>query len=287
MPAPMFETADQLSPAELAAVWNAGFASYYFDVSMSEARLLEHVRRSGIALEESIVMSAGGGRIGLSLLADEETEDGRRRGWIGGFGIAAAHRGKGWARRLIGEHIARFRSAGFAEVRLEVIDYNPARRVYAEAGFAELRTLRSFAGVPDPSWAAQAMPLATLGREDLAEWHAQLHGGQMPTWRRCLPTLRRVLAEEPRAETLAVETDEGYPACALVLPGPERITILDAAAVSRDAAFELVGGLARTYPGQPFRLVDEPADGPLAEACAQYGLREVIRQVEMVWAESG
>lgn len=319
-PAPTvsFETADRLGIEALVAVWNAGFAGYYLDVSMSAAKLEQHVRRAGVRLEDSLVLLVGGERAGFSLLACEE-ESGEevggvasggavpseergakadagsvercgsssgaagKRGWIGGFGIAPAHRGRGWAGKLIAEHLLRADRAGYASVQLEVIEHNPARRVYREAGFQEEGTLHSFSGVPDPSWAAHGMPLTRLSTEDLEDWHGPLHGGRPPTWRRDLPTLRRVLAEEGRAEAWAVEDDEGYPACALVAPGEGRIQILDAAAATKDAAHDLLAGLARIHPGQPFLLIDEPAESPLAAACAQFGLREAIRQVAMRW----
>lgn len=287
-----FETADRLGIEALVAVWNAGFAGYYLDVSMSAAKLEQHVRRAGVRLEDSLVLLVGGERAGFSLLACEagngeavggEASGGTvgKCGWIGGLGIAPAHRGRGWAGKLVAEHLLRADRLGYTTVQLEVIAHNPARRVYREAGFEEEGELVSYSGVPDPSWAAHGMPLTPLRAEDLQDWHGPLHGEVRPTWRRDVPTLRRILAEEPRAETWAVEDEEGYPACALVAPIAGRIQILDAAAATREAAHDLLAGLARAHPGQPFLLIDEPAGSPLAEACAQFGMREAIRQVAM------
>lgn len=295
MPEPVMSaqtlSADRLTMAELVRVWNAGFAGYYVDVTMTEAKLAQHVRRAGIALAESVVLATGAERIGFSLLAvtggPAAGGGAARSGWIGGFGVAPAQRGRGWAGRLIAAQLARAAAAGLAEVRLEVIAHNPARRVYREAGFAEEGELRSFSGVPDPAWAAQGLPLTRLPVADVAEWHGPLHGDRQPTWRRELPTLARILHEEARAEAWAVEDEEGYPACALVLPEAGRIQILDAAAVGRAAAHDLLAGLAREYPGQGFLLIDEPAESPLAAVCAEFGLREALQQVGMRWTAPG
>lgn len=68
-----------------------------------------------------------------------------RRGWIGGFGVAPEHRGRGYATQLLHTIEETARERGLRSIQLEVLADNlPAIQAYRGAGFEIVRTLRSF-----------------------------------------------------------------------------------------------------------------------------------------------
>lgn len=276
---PAITTADRLSSAELLDIWNRGFAGYFVDNTMDEARLAKHIRWSGVDLARSAVLLVDDKPAAFSLAAIDDHAGGPAA-WIAGFGVAPEHRRQGLAGALMRGHCEILDEAGVQEALLEVIDENPARRVYAAAGFRETRTLHSFQGVPQVP--AAATPCQRLDVSSLDALHATLHAGFTPVWRRRLAGLHRILEDAPSAELLAVPAHTGHSAFALAIPGPERLTLLDAAAIDPDAAAQLVSGLAAAHPGRPLRIIDEPTDGPLAQAFVAAGLPPFLTQLEMV-----
>jgi hypothetical protein len=245
---------------------------------MDEARLERHLRWSGVDLARSAVLLVSGKPAAFSLAALER-RGGEMTAWIAGFGVAPEHRRQGLAGRLMREHCEVLDEAGVRETLLEVIDENPARRVYAAAGFREVRALLSFQGHPIGPLPVRCQPLTPA---DFQSLHVSLNHVHRPVWRRDLHVLERMLQDLPTAQLLAVPAVAGYAAYALVVAGPERIGILDAAAADADSAQRLVSGLAAEFPGQPMRIIDQPERSPLAEAFAAAEMTRLLAQFEMV-----
>jgi len=273
-------TADRLSTAELLEIWNRGFAGYFVDDTMDEARLAKHIRWSGVDLARSAVLLVDEKPAAFSLAAFDDRAGGRAA-WVAGIGVAPEHRRRGLAGVLMRGHCEILDNAGVRETFLEVIDENPARRVYGAAGFREVRTLLSFQGNLQPSNAAQCERLDLSAFESL---HASLHDGVQPVWRRDLPVLRRIIADTPAAQLVAAPAGAGFAAYALVVPHAERIAILDAAAADAASAGDLVAGLDAAFPGLPMRIIDEPAGSAMAEAFAAAGISTLLTQIEMLRA---
>lgn len=271
--------ADRLSPAELLDVWNRGFSGYYVDNTMDEKRLAAHLRWSGVDLSKSAVLLVEEKPAAFSLAAVER-RGGRHAAWIAGFGVAPEHRRKGLAGALMRGHCEMLDAAGIVETTLEVIDENPARRVYAAVGFQELRTLISYQGAARPEDGAPAA-LERLEMRALEELHARLHKQVPPVWRRELVVLNRIVEDSPAAELLAVPNRDSYGAYALAIAGPERVSLLDACAAEAESARRLVGGLAAAFGGKPMRIIDEPAGSAMGLALREAGLGALLTQLEM------
>lgn len=254
----------------LLALWNTAYGGYLVPLTFDEAMLGRHLRRSGMDLERSVVGQIGGELFGLSLAAFRD-QGSSCRAWIGGFGVGEPFRRRGLATRLMTAHLERLESEGVGEVWLEVIDANPAREVYRRCGFAETRELKMFEGSP----AAGTDAGEILSAEALAERHAALNPDR-PTWRRELPTLADSLAHDGAG---AIGVEGAYAVAAVQ---GERLSVLDAAAADESAANAILGALALRWPGLPMRLLDEPADTPLARACAAAGFANPLNQLEMV-----
>lgn len=274
-------TADHLPLVDLLDIWNRGFSGYFVDNTMDESRLARHIRWSAVDLARSAVLLVDQKPAGFSLAAIER-RGGGPAAWIAGFGVAPEHRRKGLAGQLMREHCRMLDNAGVIETLLEVIDVNPARRVYSAAGFRETRTLLSLQGVPREAREPSPVEAARLELSALEELHASLHAQSPPVWRRELPALGRILADQESAELLALPAESGYTAYALIMAGSERVALLDACASDAASAGLLIRALAHAFPGKILRIIDEPEASPMIEAMAASGIAAFLTQVEMV-----
>ncbi len=268
------EPAAALPIEQLAAVWNRAYEGYFVPLVFDVDMMARHLHRADVGLALSRVLRRDGELVGVSLAARRGT-----RGYIAGFGIAAAVRRQGLAGLLIGAHLRALADAGLNAVQLEVIEQNPAREVYRQAGFVETRMLALLEGPLDAPSEAPAPPAAFLAGPQLQAVHVRTHAGVSPTWRRDWPTLAEDLA---RGAFEALGVGEPAQAHACVQAAGERATLVDAAAVDEAAGACLLDALAVQWPGRHWRLVDEPVDSPLYRAAVARGLRVALRQVEMV-----
>ena len=269
-PAVTFAAASHFTLGELVPLWNRSYEAYFVPLTFDAAQLAWHLTRSDVELVSSVVGFADGGPFGLSLAGVRGG-----RAWIGGFGIAMEHRRKGLATILMAEHLSRLRARGLGDVRLEVIQANPAREVYRRCGFAETRELLAFGGHPVSAHAE----LEDVDVNDLVRAHSRLHRAT-PVWRRQAETLVHDI--EAGAEPLALRRGGEIAAFAVVEPRTDRLSIHDAAAADAGSAGALLGALAARFPGLRLRLIDEPGDTPIADAAAAAGLSVDLKQVEMI-----
>ncbi len=271
--------ASDFGAAELTALWNRAYEGYFVPIAFDEQRFARHLRRGNVELALSRVMVADGAACGISLV-------GRRgeRAYLAGFGIGASHRRQGLAAQLIGAQMAALSRARIGHALLEVIEQNPARALYRQAGFTELRMLEvlEWSGEARAPSSAPAHVLAhALDTAALAAVHSACSALCRPTWRRELPTVQDAVEREG-AVALGVRQGAVTRAYA-VLPRPQdpQGVLLDAAAIDDDAAHQLLDMLALAHPGVRWRLVDEPPDSALCRAAFARGAATVIRQVEM------
>jgi len=254
---------------ELTALWNRSYEDYFVPIAFDRAMFERHVRRAQADLGLSRVIVADGEACGLSLV-------GRRgpRAYLAGFGIASAQRRRGLAKQLIEAQLRDLSAAGIAQVQLEVIEQNPARQLYQQAGFVETRTLEVLEGSFEPrAGVASTAPDA----DALAALHAACTAVSRPTWRREWPTVQGALAHDGAA-ALGAPTG-GY---AILLPPALPLhMLLDAAAPDEASAHALLDALAQARPGARWRLVDEPEGSALHRALTARGATVVIRQIEM------
>ena len=94
------EPASRFTHAELAAIFNAGYEGYFTPFTLDEAAFRFMVTTFDDDLDASRVLLVDGEPAGICKLAIRAD-----RGWIGGLGVAAAHRGKGLGEALMREVI--------------------------------------------------------------------------------------------------------------------------------------------------------------------------------------
>ncbi|HEU0053710.1 MAG TPA: GNAT family N-acetyltransferase, partial [Longimicrobium sp.] len=87
--------ASTLMLSELTRLWNAGYTDYFVPIQLDEARMRRHLACGPVDLSRSLVVMDGGTPVAFSFLATRG-----ERGWIGRFGVAPSHRGRGIAYTL-------------------------------------------------------------------------------------------------------------------------------------------------------------------------------------------
>jgi ribosomal protein S18 acetylase RimI-like enzyme len=131
------EPASRYSYAELAETFNAGYEGYFTPFNLDEAAFRLMSTAFDDDLDASRVALIDGAPAGICKLAIRGD-----RGWIGGIGVAAPHRGTGVGEALMRAVLDEARSRGLREVWLEVLVQNePAIRLYEKLGFEIVREL--------------------------------------------------------------------------------------------------------------------------------------------------
>ncbi len=264
-----------LSSAELAAAFNIVYADYAVPFTMTEAAARRHVAAHAIAPDRSILWRDDAGEVvGLAALGVRG-----ERGWVGGFGLAPAWRGRGLSGVLLGQLLDRAREAGLRRVQLEVITTNArAIRTYERAGFGRARELLILAS-------DEAAP-AEAGANDVREGDpatllvAPPIAVPTPAWQRepaslaADPDLRGLVLGDPASPRAFVV----YSATAIA------VQIGALAGVSADALAALTRALASRLPGRSLRLANEPEESLVPTALLAASWRETLRQYEMICA---
>jgi len=257
----------------LLALWNAGYEGYFVPITLTGEQLERHIRCGGIDLDRSLVMRVDGEPAAFSLLGTDG-----ERGWIGGFGVAPAFRGRGLSYALMREHAARFREWGMRHVRLELFEQNWVRKTYQAAGFRVTRRLPYLTGAAP----ASGDPLPAVPIDAALEHHARLHADFPASWNREPRFLRRAF---PAGGEIAIAGPPERPSgILLAAPTGERVRVYDAAAEDDASAARLVEALGATYPGRSVIVVNEPEGSPVHRALLAAGFVEESAQLEMHWA---
>jgi ribosomal protein S18 acetylase RimI-like enzyme len=274
--------AASFSLSALAGIFNRAFAGYALPITQTEETLGAMIANNDVSLADSLVLLDGptGEPVGLNLLALRPP-----RGWIAGMGVDLGRRGQGHGAALMRAIIERARALGMSSLLLEVLEHNePARRLYRQTGFAEVRTLQVFNGplaqrpvrMESGAYEVRAVSVADMLARFEA-WHPMA-----PSWQRERSSLLH-LAPRLRAHELLVA---GEPrAYALHAPSGAGVALLDAAAAPGPGAVaalaELLLAITEEKERAPLRAINVSADDPLGAALTELGCAVMTQQVEM------
>jgi GNAT superfamily N-acetyltransferase len=268
---------DRLDSARRAPAFNAVYENYVVPVALTDEQFRDHVTTHDVLASGSPVWLDEHGDVAALALLGVRGE----RGWIGGFGIASAHRGRGLSHALTEEAVGSARRLGLRDVRLEVLVDNPrAIRTYEAAGFTRTRDLRVLVRPGDaPPLPVAALP-ATPVDMDRAIAIAAAFDRTVPCWQREPASLAHVRG----LEGLAFGNAETPSAAALVRAVGDGLRVGLFAARDGTAAAGALAALAARWPGFGLTVVNEPEESPLQATYAACGFREVHRQHEMMRA---
>jgi ribosomal protein S18 acetylase RimI-like enzyme len=270
-------TLDRIEPARRAAAFNAVYENYLMPVALTDEQFRDHVTTHDVLASGSPVWLDDDGAVAALALLGVRGE----RGWIGGFGIAAAHRGRGLSHALTEETLANARTLGLQDVRLEVLVDNPrAIRSYETAGFVRTRDLRVLVRPGD----APALPVAALAITPVAVDRAIAIGAAFDRTAPCWQREPASLAHVNGLEGLAFGNEASPSAAALARRIGDGVRIGLFAARDGTAAAGALAALIARWPGAGITVVNEPEESPLQATYAACGFREVHRQHEMIRA---
>lgn len=254
--------------------FNRVYEGYLLPLRLTTSQVAQHFALNDIAREHSPVwLDDAGAVVALAALGLHD-----RRGWVGGFGVAPAARGRGLGTLLIATVIETALKLGLRRVQLEVLVGNEiARRLYEQARFVHRRRLDTFerpVSAPPPlASVADEMdeidPLAALAWVDA-------HRVEPAAWQREPARLARL----PDLQALAVGPSAAPRAVAVYIAGAA-VSLLDLVGPPTALAV-LLATLATRFPDSRLRVGNEASSSPLAAALVASGWREVIRQYEMV-----
>ena len=257
------EPASRFSLAELAAIFNAGYEGYFTPLTLDEAGFRFMVTTCDDDLDASRVLLVDGEPAGICKLGIR-----RDRGWIGGLGVAAAHRGKGLGEALMREVIDVARARGLRELWLEVLTPNaPAFALYRKLGFETVRDVEVWAlesRVAQPQETVSSVPL------EQAQTRIARERGQREPWQR---------ADESVAHYEDVEALESERGVILFKRSGERISLLQAVADDEDGARELIEALPAD--ASALHWLNGPEGDPFNAAIASLGGTRTWTQHEM------
>ena len=277
-----FVSAASFTLDTLGEIFTHCFEGYFYAATVTAAMLSQRIRTENLDLLRSVVIQQGGDAVGIALIGLRG-----ERAWCGGFGVAAAARGQGYAHRLAAAMLDQARAAGVHEFSLEVLTRNaPAITTYLRAGMRARRDLRVLEwrspenqeqGTKDKEQTRNLQPLiSNLQSSTLLEHFTALH--PVPAaWQRDLPALL-VRAGLQSLAIMAGDRPVAYLLFQLNAEG--RAQIADLGAERADQARILLAALQQR--AQHIVSVNEPADSPLTPAFDQLGFVESDRQHELV-----
>ncbi len=254
------------TPAQLAALFTAGYEDYAFPLAVDEETFRFMATTWDWDLAESAVALQGDVEAGVCLLGVRGSD-----GWIGGVGVTKPARRTGVGEALMRHVLEGAAARGLERVQLEVLVENgPAIRLYEKLGFEQLRELEVW------SLPGARSPTVTV---DVADAHALcrvLRGAPEP-WQRADETVGHLLAEEPAPVGLVTA---GGAAILRVKAG--RVSVLQLAAESPGIVRRLLES-ARAL-GESLHWLNVPAGDAASNVLGELGGTVEARQHEMALA---
>ena len=250
--------------ADGAAALNRAFEHYLVPIAFSAEQLHLHIAYNDVDTSLSPLWYAEDGSVIAAALLGVRG----KRGWIGGFGVAPEHRGRGYAGELVEYMLAQARERGLESVTLEVLSENaPAIRVYERAGFRITRRLHSLETIveepaPAPGFALTE-PELLIDEPDAAA----------PCWQREPATIRN------GAVSTAVSDGAGTYALFRHNAGTAQVLKFNAASAERLGA--LAHAVASGHDFQRILILNEPEESPLLTYAEESGWRRPFLQYEM------
>lgn len=284
MSALSFRPASEYSSTELAELFTRGYEGYAVPVALSAADFENMVITNDLDLAASCVAVERGAPVAFALLGVRGAH-----GWVGGMGVVAAERGRGYGRQAMEQVMAAARERGVRELDLEVLEQNQhAASIYQALGFRDRRWLDVWAREPGalPERSAPASGAAVPEEIPLTgclELHGQFHAVRSP-WQRDLESLRHWGA---RLSALGVRDARGVRGWVIYRAAETRIGIADLAAASSHDIQPVAAALASLIaarPGASMMLINLPPDDAFAPELDALGAIVKMRQREMTIA---
>ncbi len=123
-----FTDALSYSIAQLAEMVNRSYEQSYLPLQQTPLELARYYQYNNMDMGSTVVMFDRDTFVGTSMLATRD-----RRGWLGGFGIVPAYRGRGAGKAMLTRQLAVAHAAGLTTLQLEVPCRVQPRNDWAQA----------------------------------------------------------------------------------------------------------------------------------------------------------
>src|SRR5262249_48970031 len=268
----------------LLELFNACYDGYDVPVHLDAPALELMIRLCDLDVSRSVVGLMGDRPVAMGMLG--------LRGplaWIGGMGVTAEARGRGYGTDVMRALIGNARDADARDVDLEVLVGNaPAIRIYEALGFERTRGLIVWLVDPAPSPPPEPRGIVTLevdaALREIARWRSVPAPWQRaPATPAHLPDPPLAVGVERSGELLGALSGELMGAI-VYRAVPERASVLALAAEAphRQPTFDaLLGAVRARYPQAPLRFLNMHDDDPGVAAFERLGARTEARQHEM------
>lgn len=247
-----------------ASALNRVFERYLVPITFSSEQLHLHMTYNDVDASASPIWYDDEGNVlAAALLAVRG-----RRGWIGGFGVAPEHRGRGYAALLLETLERTARARGLESIQLEVLADNlPAIGAYRSAGYEITRTLQSFERLIDQ--ARRPRGFVVVPADDLVD----IPDAVPACWQRERRTLRN--------GAVSTGVSDGGANFALFRYNAQAAQVLKAGAQDAPRLDALAHAIAADREFQSVLLLNEPEGSPIAAYAKTAQWNEPFLQYEM------
>ncbi|MGH7740730.1 MAG: GNAT family N-acetyltransferase [Candidatus Eiseniibacteriota bacterium] len=280
-----FRPASNWSPEELAALFTRGYEGYYTPVAVGTADFETMAHTGDFDLGASCVGLESGMPVAFAMLGVREL-----RGWVGGMGVVAESRGRGYGRQVMERVIRAARERAVRQLDLEVLEHNvQAAPIYEALGFRDRRWLDVWVRPPGPIGslpASQAEAEELVAEPPLDEClalYARFHP-ERPPWQRDEGSLRRWGA---RLSVIGVRDASGIRGWVIYREAGSRLTLADLAVAPGTDLKPVAKALAALIAARPesaILLVNLPPSDAFAPVLRELGAEVKLRQREMTLA---
>jgi GNAT superfamily N-acetyltransferase len=246
-----------------AAALNRVFERYLVPIHFSSEQLHLHMSYNDVDPAASpLWYDDDGGVLAAALLGIRG-----HRGWIGGFGVAPEHRGRGYAMQLVDTLKQTARERDLRTIQLEVLADNvPAIQVYEKARFKHTRTLHSLERILETS--AKPPNYITAPAAEFIDNPDSVR----PCWQREPATLKN------GAVSTAVTDGTSY---ALFRYNAHSAQILKLNATDTQSLNALAEAIAAGRDFQSILILNEPNESPITTYAKTSNWTEPFTQIEM------
>lgn len=231
---------------EMTEIWNRCWRGYYYDMSFTPEQMRSWLDLSQVSPQHSMAIFVEGKIVGFALLSLDGAD-----GWIAGACIDPNYRRRGLFTALMRIELDVARRIGLKRVYLEVLEQNPALKIYQSVGFTQVRLLNFYRVHKRNEYPRRIVESRPLELITLEKYFFNRQSLFKPAWQRREGYLRR------HVNTFAVLNSTGS---AGILFGGDKITlVLDAWSTSVVEATDVIATIT-LHSKDAWSLTNQPDD---------------------------
>ncbi|MHB8074840.1 GNAT family N-acetyltransferase [Desulfosporosinus fructosivorans] len=256
----------QINLIEMTEIWNRCWRGYYYDMWFTPDQMRAWLDLTQVSPQHSMAIFVDDQIAGFALLSLEGVD-----GWIAGTCIDPNYRRKGLFTALMRLELDLARRLGLKRVYLEVLEQNPALKIYQSLGFTQIRQLNIYRVHTNNENSKRTMDTCPLDLIPLETYFYNRRSLFKPAWQRREGYLKR------HVNTFALINSNGS---AGVLFGGDKIPlVLDAWSTTVVGATDVIAAITKRSKTS-WSLTNQP-DDEITRLCNSRGVYPSAKQYEM------